>query len=484
MPAPPAPRALEAADRPLGDGHKSASAGPSHRKGLTGGGRRIFSRSRTVIALVSVVLVAVGTILIVLPGGGGTPKPAPVWHLKTAARSLVQPENPPVLWMQTSASPTQAEIRKAATSARVVVLNAWELSARRELKQLNPKLTVLVYKDLSSTRSYSGAVVDGKDADLIPTGVGYVDANTNHPDWFAVDSSGKRIEWNGYPGHWQMTVWNPAYQEAWVDSVVAEVDRNGWDGVLADNALDTLKYYAPNTTLGAGGSESQLATGIEQLVAKAGKALNQQKHILVPNIPDGRKNLGRFANLSVYGGGLEEQFLHFGSSASEGFLGDPASGKGVTGQPDSTSDWDRQAIEAASAGLILVHTQASEADRRSFLYGYASFLTAAGGFGAFSATVPDGYSGLTLQPEQTWAVPVTSAPVRKLQSLRYRWFSTLFTAVNPSPSVTLHVNLPFAMMDGTGNSVTSVTLPPHTGTVLKRPMSELNKTLEMPITLK
>jgi hypothetical protein len=40
------------------------------------------------------------------------------------------------------------------------------------------------------------------------------------------------------------------------------------------------------------------------------------------------------------------------------------------------------------------------------------------------------------------------------------------------------------MMDGTGNSVTSVTLPPHTGTVLKRPMSELNKTLEMPITLK
>ncbi len=439
-------------------------------------------RSRRVIAVVAAIVVVSAVVLAVILPGGGSSKPRP-WHLQAASRPLTQPVNQPVLWLQYGSTPTASDLKRAATTARVVVLNAWELPALRELKRLNPKITVLVYKDLSSTRSYSGTVDNGADANLLPAGVGYADANANHPDWFAKDASGNRIEWDGYPGHWQMAVWNTDYQKAWTTSVVNEVTANGWDGVMADNALSSLRYYS-NQPLGDGGSDTALADGITQMVNEAGTALSKQGKLLIPNVSDGRLYPGRWQQLARYGGGMEEQYLHYVLDPSTGFLGDPDSSADIDGSITSSSDWDRQGTEVAAAGTVLVHTQAGAGDRRSFLYGYSSFLIAGGGFGAFSATAPDGYKRLAVQTEQTWSTPVTSAPPHKLESLRYRWFSTLLAASNPSPSVTLQVNLPFAMIDGTGHTVTSVSLAPRTGIVLKRVKTALPNALEAPITLK
>ena len=167
----------------------------------------------------------------------------------TATDTAVSP--PRGWWYGIGKTPSSADIEFAARHYDLVVLNAWETAAQRRLRVLNPSIKVLVYKDFSSTRNYPGTVNGRTDAVLLPTGVGYF---ASHRDWFATDTEGRRIEWQGYPAHWQMAVWHPAYQRAWASAVTAEVLRNGWDGVLADNDVNTLRWYSPAVIAGTGDS--------------------------------------------------------------------------------------------------------------------------------------------------------------------------------------------------------------------------------------
>src|SRR5260221_10679027 len=64
---------------------------------------------------------------------------------------------------------------------RVIALNSWEYGLIPQIRAANPDTIVLAYKDLSSTRSYPGAVDGGGGARVLPAGVGYVAADTTHP---------------------------------------------------------------------------------------------------------------------------------------------------------------------------------------------------------------------------------------------------------------------------------------------------------------
>ncbi|WP_367139595.1 putative glycoside hydrolase [Saccharothrix sp. HUAS TT1] len=214
-------------------------------------------------------------------------------------------------WYGIGARPTDEDLRLAARRYAVVVLNAWDLTELRRLRALNPKVTVLVYKCLSSTRNYPGAVEGPKgerDASLLPTGVGFHQARK---EWFAVDGDGRRIEWNGYPKHWQMAVWNTDYQQAWAKRVVDEVVRDGWDGVLADNDMHTLRWYSDKVVKGTGnraGTDRLLREGLAGLLGRAGTALRQANKVLVPNISESHTTADRWTTHSRHGGGMEENF--------------------------------------------------------------------------------------------------------------------------------------------------------------------------------
>jgi len=210
-------------------------------------------------------------------------------------------------WYGIGRTPTAKEIEFAATHYAVVVLNSWEVTAMRRLKTLNPAIKVLTYKCLSSTRNYSGAVVNGKDAKYLPSGLGYV---ASKPEWFALDTSSRRIQWNGYPGHWQMAVWESAYQDAWVANVLAEVKREGWDGILADNDMYSLQWYSSarlKGTASPSATDKVIRDGLAVLVGKIGTACNAAGKIFVPNISESHVQAGRWAEHSRYGG-MEENF--------------------------------------------------------------------------------------------------------------------------------------------------------------------------------
>jgi hypothetical protein len=372
----------------------------------------------------------------------------------TAVPSHAASVNPPALWMKLDGSPTTAETTFAAAHYRVVVLNAWETAAMRRIKAANPTVTVLAYKCLSSTRSYSGAVDNGADADVLPTGVGYVEASTQHPEWFATDTSGVRVQWGPYPKHWQMAVWNPGYQQRWAQNVTDEIVANGWDGVMADNALTTLKWYSHATLAGAP-TDAAIRAGERALIATAAAALHAKGKLLVPNIGESRLYGSLWQDWTgLADGGQEESFAHMDEDPSTGFVGDWG--------PDG---YAAQASEVATGGLNLAITRYLPGDTRSFRYGYSMFLVNGGGRGAFTAS--SDYGTQPLQTEQSWDPGTAVTPVTRVGVAYTRLFSNVFAAVNPSETSSAVVAVPSAARDASGALVQSLTLAPHTGAVLK-----------------
>jgi hypothetical protein len=69
----------------------------------------------------------------------------------------------------------------------------------------------------------------------------YQSVASTHPEWFLRDASGSRISafvtQYGAGRLWTVDIGNPAFIDGWADTVIAEMDRHGWDGVWADNIL-------------------------------------------------------------------------------------------------------------------------------------------------------------------------------------------------------------------------------------------------------
>lgn len=352
------------------------------------------------------------------------------------------------LWISIGRSPSIAEAQAAATKHNAFVLNAWDTAQMRAIKQANPKAMVLVYKCISSTRNYSGAVVNGQDAAYLPTGVGYVAASA-HPNWFATTTSGSRIEWSGYPQHWQMAVWDPSYQQAWADSVAAEVTREGWDGVMADNVFYNLSHYSSATLAGTTSTaetDAKLRTGMDQIIAKIGVTLNADGKVFVPNLSDGRLDLTRWQQTGKYGGVLEENFTHWGASATVGHIYD----WGSTGWVDQTAE--------LAAPLTLAITRIAPGDYRTMRYSYGSALVRAQGRVAWTMDTDGTYTA----PERfewqdiNFGKPL-GAGTRASNGVWVRAFENKLVVVNPTMSTqTVSVPVGYAQSTVTVGSLDSV----------------------------
>lgn len=338
-----------------------------------------------------------------------------------------KPLAPCAWWYGIGDSPSQWEIRSAAKHYDVVVLNAWETAAMRKLHELNPKIKVLVYKDFSSTRNYPGAIEGGRDAKYLPTGIGYFAANQQQPGWFANDTTGRRIEWKGYPKHWQMTVWDPAYQKAWADAVVGEVLREGWDGVLADNDFSSLKYYSPAVIAGTAdtaGTDRLLRDGLDGLLALTGDALEKSGKMLVPNVSESQLTPGRWSAHSRYAGAMEENF---------GLRGDDGTGELITFQGNQFKEQRAQAALGESWLLLITHTKSDKEER----VGYASAALLASPHTCWTRAVPD-YKNPYWSLYQDARLGEAVETANRLPSgVWHRRYSNGWVAVNPTKTSVL-----------------------------------------------
>jgi hypothetical protein len=330
------------------------------------------------------------------------------------------------------------------------ILQPWEHEAAAALKRARPDMTVLVYKCLSSTRSY-------EPGPYYTSGWSYPEAIAAGEHLFAHRADGfSRIEWKNYPRHWQMAVWEPQYRERWIMNVVDELRGSVWDGVMADNDVYD-DYYALQFPL-AGGKELEDVRGaLDTQVVDAGRALNGIGKILVPNIAESRREPGRWQRHAAHGGGYEEVWLAW--------------------EPDQhldTADVLAQMDCLRGPGICIVRIATDGTDEHpNVLYGLAAFwVFGAGRNGtSFTATGHDQYSGTPTIDALDWDLGDPLTGIEQHDHVRHReftfgWAATHIGPVN-GPSVT--VDVPAGLVDEAGHPAPAViTLAPRRGVLLRR----------------
>ena len=335
---------------------------------------------------------------------------------------LPKPLAPCGWWYGIGEPPTNREIAFAAEHYSLVVLNATETAALHRLKQLNPKIKVLVYKDFSSARNYPGAVDGDTDAPLLPTGIGYFKAHRESPHWFAVDTRDQRIEWNSYPKHWQMTVWDPAYQKAWSEAVTTEVVREGWDGVLADNDFSSLKYYSSAVLKGtadAAESDRLIREGMDTFLTTAGDALRKAGKTLIPNVSESHLTAGRWTAHSRYDGAMEENFG----------LRDTGTGELLTFKGNEWKELRSQAALGETWLLLITHTKGAREER----VGYATAALLASPYTCWSGATTKDYRNPDWSRYQEAKLGEATETANRLPSGAWdRRFTGGYVAVNPT----------------------------------------------------
>jgi Hypothetical glycosyl hydrolase family 15 len=349
-------------------------------------------------------------------------------------------------WIRYGGSPlTDEQLDFAVNHYRVAILQPWETEALERLKAARPDITVLVYKCLSSARSY-------ETGPIFSSGVGYEEAEENGEDWFAHRADGSRIEWDTYPGHWQMAVWEPEYQERWRDQVVEELEGTQWDGVMADNDVFD-DYYGLQPPIEGGREMVDIRGAFDEFIPLVGTALNDIGKLLIPNIAESRRDPGRWERHGAYGGGFEESWLAWGP---DDYL-DPVTS--VT-----------QAREAEGPGLTVMRIASDgTSQHRNFTYGLAAFWIFGGGRGgAFSATAHDEYTVTPFIPQLDWDLGDPLDEPRQRGNGWARQFSNGWAGVNFNDRARRKVTLkvPPGLKDVEGKEAPErVTLAPHEGVV-------------------
>ena len=163
-----------------------------------------------------------------------------------------------------------------------VILNSSDAPLLPALKAQNPGLKALVYKNLSFTSSYGCS--GGVDQPHQTSGVGYCDANANHPDWFLTDPAGARINSGPYPQAWLMDVGNAGYQAKWLSNVLADVRAGGWDGVFMDDTDADLGFHLSGRTVAKYPTNAAWRAATRSMLANVGPALQSAGFLAVPNL--------------------------------------------------------------------------------------------------------------------------------------------------------------------------------------------------------
>lgn len=368
---------------------------------------------------------------------------------------------PGTYWINWNSAPVDAAtIEREARRRKYVMLNAWQGDLARQLKAINPSLLVFCYKDASSTRSYD----PNPNAILLPAGVSYQWANANRPDWFLKDSAGNRFEYSGYSGHWQMDVGNPHYQAMWADNV-AKVKTLGFDGVLIDNLLWTPDTYHSGVVPAKYPVKEAFQQAYVSFLSNTRSKLAAAGLKTIGNLSDARKHTGGWNRyMASLDGGWDEWWLTFDDTNV---------------LPEYTEGWRRvvrEVLDNEAAGkltLVQPHFSTGSTGTKAYRYALASYLCVAGKLSAFTeCNVRDGY-GLPTQwrPEYDWDL---GEPVKYYEWAAPNVFKRQFIKgmvvvnANPTSSGPVTVQLGGSYLNEGGASVTSVSLPGTSGTILRK----------------
>ncbi len=341
-----------------------------------------------------------------------------------------------------------------------VILNSWDAPLLPALKAQNPGLKALVYKNLSFTVSYGCR--DGVDLPYQTTGVGYCDADQHHPEWFVTDPNGNRLNSAGYPDAWIMDVGSSTYQDRWLSNVLADVRAGGWDGVFMDDTDADMGWHLNGRTMARYPTGVSWRAATRSMLAGVAPALRSAGFLAVPNFYtpwsssyDAQATWSDW--LQFTSGGAQEYYTKWGMGSSGWFAGN-----------DWTFRQQFQSLTEQAGKIFLGITYAPHGDERTMTWARANFLL-------FDDPVNAGalmYEFSDPEAQDPYS-PVWTADIGSPAGARFQvglaWrrnYSGGTVVVNPTTS-TVTVELGQTYLEPDGTPVSSVTLGPTTGAVLR-----------------
>lgn len=392
--------------------------------------------------------------------GSTTASEAPAASAETSANPTTTSGKPKSFWLHLNSTPTSKETLTTEAKRRsYVVLNAWEADLIPTMKAANPALQVYVYKDLTSTRSY--ACRNGTDDAHLPAGIGYCEAEKNHPEWFLTGPDGKRFEYSGYSGHWQMDVGNQAYQTAWADKAIA--DSKGFDGLYLDNALMTCDAYHEGVCPTKYNSDTSMRNAYLSMLRDTRAKFTTAGLKTIANLSNARLHAGAWdAYMEHLDGGLDEWWVTF---SDDNRLAEYPEG------------WSRQVAQIASneakGKITLVQPHFTPNAEVPFRYALASYLLAAGSKAAIAEiSQTDGYGDPSpWRPEYDLDLGAPTGPYKAMgDNVFRRDFACGVVVVNASRAGTTARSIPLgeSYTDANRATVATVSLAGTSGAVLQK----------------
>jgi Hypothetical glycosyl hydrolase family 15 len=345
-------------------------------------------------------------------------------------------------------NPNFAQLSQTAQRNGYVILTPARLNRAMEIKAANPNVKVLVYKNLTGSRTDCTA-------GPCTAGVAYQQADAQHPEWFLLNQQGARIRFKDYPDLWAMDVGSASYQSRWADNVIAEVRRDGWDGVFLDDANTTMKYHYAVSNIAKYPSDSAWQSATRSALAAIGPRIRAAGKLAIANIGTWHEYPAVGDSwLSYLDGGMQEHFAKWGRWPDSGYA--------------DQGTWQKQlsSVKYAQAHgkVFLGVTNSSDGDRAAARYGWASTLLAAQGKADFA--LHSNYTNENWFPEYDYDIGNPTGPESTdANGVHRRVFTNGIVVVNPTGS-TLTANLNGTYSGSGMTGVSSVTLAAHSGYVL------------------
>lgn len=266
-----------------------------------------------------------------------------------------------------------------------VVMQPWEYDRIPALKEQNPDLRVLMYKDVTATVSDLCASGPSgrcdRDQEILPAGVGYWRASRRHPEWFLRTAQGDALEWSDWPGLHPMDIANPGYQRAWTRSVLTELGAHDWDGVMMDDTLTGLSHPVLGDAVSPQvPDDAAMYAATTAFLSQVGPRITDAGYLAVPNVTLDEDNWrSTMQEWSPYVSGWEFEYLvKYGLGSEPPF-----------GTEDLRWRLDLLVWAAARDVPMLAVTYGTSQDRAAQRYHRATWLLAWNGRTGASMYVPE-----------------------------------------------------------------------------------------------
>lgn len=336
-----------------------------------------------------------------------------------------------------------------------IVMEPWEYRHIPEMKKRNPRLKVLMYKNLSATRK------DSHESGMYSTGVSYAEANRN--GWLQRDDSGRPIEWSDWPDLFPADVADRGYQQRWLKNVRRDLARGRWDGVMLDDALTRLSHSTVgNHTADGYRTDAAMRKATGSFLARVGPALKRDGHRVFPNLTDFGHDTWRGVVSSwrrFITGWQNEFFVKWGHDRDAPLF-------------DVQDDWQWKHEMAGWAAKrrvpLLAITYSNRNDRRTQVYHRATWLLSWNGrTGASMFTPAEDHVNHNVRLASVYVGKPAEAEKVSARGIHTRRYRDGMVLVNPTRrSATVDAGPGYRRVDGP--RVRHVRLPPHTGALLTR----------------